>query len=190
MKNPLRKRHLRELRTDAGKYIVIFIILVMSISFVSGFLVADGSMIRAYDESFEKYNIEDGKFTAEHRLNRSQKREIEAWGVQLYDLFYHDADLTNGSTLRIFAERTEVDRVCLMEGDMPQSAGEIAVDRMYADNNEIAVGDTVRSRVGHLRAGGTVRLQHDVFRQHRHNVRCDHVRRGGRDGRRFCGHPR
>ncbi|MBQ1322105.1 MAG: ABC transporter permease [Solobacterium sp.] len=143
MKNPLRKRHLRELRTDAGKYIVIFIILVMSISFVSGFLVADGSMIRAYDESFEKYNIEDGKFTAEHRLNRSQKREIEAWGVQLYDLFYHDADLTNGSTLRIFAERTEVDRVCLMEGDMPQSAGEIAVDRMYADNNSLKPGDAV-----------------------------------------------
>ncbi|MBQ6356026.1 MAG: ABC transporter permease, partial [Solobacterium sp.] len=141
MKNPLRKRHLRELRSDAGKYIVIFIILVLSIGFVSGFLVADGSMIRAYDESFEKYNVEDGKFIAEHRLNRSQKREIEAYGVRLYDLFYYDADLTNGSTLRIFADRTEVDRVCLMAGTMPEKPGEIAVDRMYADNNHLIVGD-------------------------------------------------
>ena len=143
MKNPLRKRHLRELRHEAGKYLVIFTILVMSISFVSGFLVADGSMIRAYDESFDKYNIEDGKFTAEHRLNRSQKREIENYGVRLYDLFYFDKDLTNGSVLRIYADRTEVDRVCLMSGAMPAKAGEIAVDRMYADNNHIQIGDVL-----------------------------------------------
>ena len=143
MKNPLRKRHLRELRHEAGKYLVIFTILVMSISFVSGFLVADGSMIRAYDESFDKYNIEDGKFTVEHRLNRSQKREIENYGVRLYDLFYFDKDLTNGSVLRIYADRTEVDRVCLMSGAMPAKAGEIAVDRMYADNNHIQIGDVL-----------------------------------------------
>ena len=143
MKNPLRKRHLRELRHEAGKYLVIFTILVMSISFVSGFLVADGSMIRAYDESFDKYNIEDGKFTVEHRLNRSQKREIENYGVRLYDLFYFDKDLTNGSVLRIYADRTEVDRVCLMSGAMPAKAGEITVDRMNADNNHIQIGDVL-----------------------------------------------
>ena len=53
MKNPLNRRFLRELRTEAGKYLAIFILLVLSISFVSGFLVADGSMIRAYEDSFE-----------------------------------------------------------------------------------------------------------------------------------------
>ena len=158
MKNPLRKRHLRELRSDAGKYIVIFIILVLSIGFVSGFLVADGSMIRAYDESFEKYNVEDGKFIAEHRLNRSQKREIEAYGVRLYDLFYYDADLTNGSTLRIFADRTEVDRVCLMAGTMPEKPGEIAVDRMYADNNHLIVGDELSDGTQEWTVTGLVAL--------------------------------
>ena len=34
-----------------------------SIGLISGFLVADGSMIKAYNDSFDKYNIEDGHFS-------------------------------------------------------------------------------------------------------------------------------
>ena len=52
MKSPLKKRLPRELKNDIGKYLVIFLLLILSIGFVSGFLVADGSMIRAYDESY------------------------------------------------------------------------------------------------------------------------------------------
>ena len=54
MKSPLRKRIPRELKTDFGKYLVIFLFLTATIGFVSGFLVAGNSMIKAYDESFEK----------------------------------------------------------------------------------------------------------------------------------------
>ena len=63
MKNPLHKRYLRELKQDAGKYLVLFLFLTLTIGFVSGFLVADSSMSKAYDESFEKYYIEDALFT-------------------------------------------------------------------------------------------------------------------------------
>ena len=60
MKNPLRKRLPRELKTEFGKYLVIFLLLVATIGLVSGFLVADGSMIIAYNEGFEKYNVRPG----------------------------------------------------------------------------------------------------------------------------------
>ena len=49
MKSPLRKRLPRELKSEFGKYLVVFIIMAITIGFVSGFLVADGSMLRAYD---------------------------------------------------------------------------------------------------------------------------------------------
>ncbi len=62
MKNPLNKRLPRELKGELGKYIVLFIFLAGMISIVSGFLVASYSMGKSYDESFEKYNIEDGNF--------------------------------------------------------------------------------------------------------------------------------
>ena len=60
--NTLNKRFLRELKREAGKYIVLFVFIAGVIALVSGFLVASGSMSQAYDESFEKYNIEDGNF--------------------------------------------------------------------------------------------------------------------------------
>ena len=75
MKNPLRKRLPRELKGELGKYLVVFILMVASIGFVSGFLVADNSMLIAYNEGFGKYNIEDGNFrTAEHTALHPERR--------------------------------------------------------------------------------------------------------------------
>ncbi len=86
MKNPLRRRILRELKSDFGKYLVIFILLATSIGFVSGFLVAAGSMIKAYNDSFEKYTIENGNFRVGEPLNERQKAAIEKKAL-LYMVF-------------------------------------------------------------------------------------------------------
>ena len=118
MKNPLRKRLPRELKTEFGKYLVIFLLLVATIGLVSGFLVADGSMIIAYDEGFEKYNVENGDFLLEKQANKAQMKAIEAAGVTLYENFYTEEALTNESTMRIFKSRQEVNTVCLMKGEL------------------------------------------------------------------------
>ena len=54
MKNPLRKRLPRELKSEFGKYFVIFFLMFATIGLVSGYLVAGNSMVAAYDETFEK----------------------------------------------------------------------------------------------------------------------------------------
>ena len=141
MKSPLRKRIPRELKGEIGKYLVVFILMVATIGMVSGFLVADGSMIQAYNEGFEKYNIEDGNFRTGERLYRGQREAIEEEGVKIYENYYIEDSLSNGSTMRFFKNRTEVDKVCLMDGELPLKTGEIAIDRMYADNNALNIGD-------------------------------------------------
>lgn len=143
IKNPLRRRYFRELRGDFGKYLVIFLLMVMSIAEVSGFLVADESMIKAYNESFEKYNIEDGHFETADALTKRQRVRIGENGIKLYDIPYVNAAVNGGQTLRIYGIRKEVDLVCLMQGELPDETGEIAIDRMYADNNKIRIGDTI-----------------------------------------------
>ena len=145
MKSPLRKRLSRELKSEIGKYLVVFILMVTTIGFVSGFLVADGSMLIAYNESFEKYNIEDGNLRTAEQIYKTQREEIEKLGIKLYENFYLEESLDNGSTMRIFKNREEVNRVCLMKGELPAKTGEIAIDRMYADNNSLSVGDTLQS---------------------------------------------
>ena len=147
MKSPLRKRIPRELKTDFGKYLVIFLFLTATIGFVSGFLVAGSSMITAYNESFEKYNIEDGNFELMEEADDTLLTELEKEGVTIYENYYLEEAVVNGksdSTLRIFKPRNEVDKVCLMDGKMPQQEDEIAIDRMYADNNSLKVGDTIK----------------------------------------------
>lgn len=74
MKNPLNKRYFRELKNDFGKYIALCLFLIVTIGFCSGFLVADGSTKGAYDESFEKYNIEDGHFILAKRSRQQPYR--------------------------------------------------------------------------------------------------------------------
>ena len=148
MKNPLRKRLPRELKGELGKYLVVFILMVLTIGMVSGFLVADGSMIVAYNDGFEKYNIENGNFRTNQQIFKSQKEEIQNLGIKLYENFYIEEPLDNGSTMRFFKNRTEINGVCLMKGELPKATGEIAIDRMYADNNDLKVGDTLKSQSG------------------------------------------
>ena len=165
MKNPLWKRLPRELKSDFGKYIVIFLFMTLTIGFVSGFLVADDSMLAAYDESFEKYNIEHGNFTLSSRIEDSTISKIEEKGkVHICENFYRDeavdADLdgeTEG-TMRIYQERTDMDLVCLMDGEMPEAKDEIAIDRMYADNNGLKVGDKLQIEEKELVVTGLVAL--------------------------------
>ena len=158
MKNPLNKRLPREFRKDFGKYLVIFLLLVITIGFVSGFLVADGSMIKAYNEGIDKYNTENGHFRTSEKMNDAQIQSIEENGIRIYDNFYLEQDLTNGSTMRIFANREQVNLACLMEGEFPKAANEIAIDRMYADNNKISIGDTLKSDTQNWKVTGLIAL--------------------------------
>ena len=158
MKTPLNKRLLRELRSDVGKYIVIFILLVLSIGFVSGFLVAGDSMITAYNESFDKYNVEDGNFRTEDKLTDTEKDWIEKENVTVYENFYVEKNFDNETKLRIFANREEIDKVCVMEGRLPEKPQEIAIDRMYADNNDLKVGDSLVSEGKNYSIVGLVAL--------------------------------
>ena len=118
--------------------------MVFTIGLISGFLVADGSMMIAYKDSFERYNMEDGNFRTDEEISKSNRRDIEAFGVILHDNFYVEKKTDGDNTLRVFPLREEVNLLCLMQGALPQETGEMVLDRMYADNNEIEVGDSVR----------------------------------------------
>lgn len=156
MKNPLCRRIPKELKDDFGKYIVIFLFMVITTGMVSGFLVAGESMKQTYDQSFDKYNVEDGHFALNSEATDDMKKAIEDEGVTLYDMPYYDLDMSikksddktdNTSadgerrTLRIFEVRHEVNKMCTMKGSLPDRDDELAIDRMFAENNDIEIGD-------------------------------------------------
>ena len=143
MKNPLMKRLPRELRSDIGKYIALFLFLTLTIGFVSGFLVADNSMKKAYDNSFDKYNVEHGHFILNAEADDELIEDIEdEFDITLYPLTYKNKETPDGHIVRVYPPREDINRADLMEGAFPENNGEIVIDRLYAENNGISTGDT------------------------------------------------
>ena len=76
IKNPLIKRIPRGLLSDWKKYLVVSLFLILTIGFVSGMYVANGSMLKAADESIKKYKLEDGHFELNHKADNELLSEI------------------------------------------------------------------------------------------------------------------
>lgn len=149
MKNPLHKRIPREIRSEWKKYVVLFLLLTLTIGFVSGMFVANDSMETAALEAYDKYSIEDGHFELKDKATDELLDQFEDEGITVYEQFYKDFDEDfdqdgmRDAKIRVFINRDTINRICLMEGAFPSQKGEIAIDRMHADNQNIQVGDII-----------------------------------------------
>ncbi len=160
-RNPLLRRILRELTGEWAKYIVIALFLILTVGFVSGMYVANGSMQQAADESVELYRLEDGHFELKEKagselikaMEAGDETDSEVQPVTLYENFYRDGsevrehaggDTTKTEgTIRVYPLRQEIDLPCIMEGSLPTDEHEVAIDRMHADNVGLKTGDTL-----------------------------------------------
>ena len=168
MKNPLNKRLPREFTGEIAKYLVIFVFMTAVIGLISGFLIADGSMYNTYNESFEKYNVEDGNFELYTKADDSIIDKLDEENVTIYENFYKEEkvkrhnntkiDDDDASTLRFYINREDIDKVDVMEGRLGEDINEIAIDRMYASNNDTKVGDTIMAGSRTLKVTGFVAL--------------------------------
>lgn len=151
MKNPLRKRILREIKKQWMKYIVLFLLMTVTIGFVSGMFVANNSMEKAANDAFEKYNIEDGHFNLKNEATSELINEFEKQDITIYKQYYKEfkedykgKDDDKNVRIRVFKMREEINKACLLEGRFPDKDDEIVIDRMHADNNGISVGDMIK----------------------------------------------
>lgn len=168
MKNPLIKRLPREFAGEIAKYIVIFIFMTAVIGLISGFLIADGSMLDTYNKSFDKYNIENGNFELYSKADDKLIDRLEEENVTIYENFYKEETVKvhnneklsedDQSVIRFYINRKDIDKVDVMEGRLAEDINEIAIDRMYAVNNNIKVGDTINAGGRILRVTGYVAL--------------------------------
>ena len=85
-------------------------------------------------------------------------RAVERRGVRVYPLYYKEEPMRNGRTLRVFKTRTKINGQDLLRGRMPVTSREIALDRLFAVNNDIDVGDTVKVSGHYFCVSGYVAL--------------------------------
>ena len=152
---PLARRLPRELKNNIGKYLGIFLLMCGAIALTSGFLLAAHSIGSIIDEMGDEYTIEDGRIVTAFEATDAQIDAAEGaadgvGGVTFFKNFSIDAAIKKPTgddgtkrTLRTYTHRTEIDIASYCEGAKPQTDDEVAIDRVFATNNELAIGDKV-----------------------------------------------
>ena len=142
MRNPMNRRLPRELKADFGKYLVIFLFLVMVVSVVSGFLIANAGIADAYKRNIRENKLEDGHISFNIRPDEDILTAVaKNADVDLYQADFFEEDDTDGTTFRVYRYNTDVNVAEVTDGRLPNGAGEIAIDNLHAHKKEIKVGD-------------------------------------------------
>lgn len=156
MKNPLRKRYLRDLKRNLGRYLSIFLMLTATIALMSGFFsVADGSQV-ALRENRKECKLEDGLFSVHSEIIVDAIESVEKLGVSVYENFYVDENFQDNKVLRIYKNRENTNLVTVMKGKLPENSNEIAIERLFADSNNIAIGDVITVSGANMKISGYV----------------------------------
>ena len=149
MRNPLNRRIKRDLLKEWKRYLVLFLLMSVMIAVASGIFVANDSMMAAIDESYDKYNIEEGHFVLKKKATDNLLDKMDE-KIDIYEQFYKDVPEINDDSddckIRVYRLRTDINKLCIIDGKMPTNDGEIAIDRMHADNHNIKIGDTITAK--------------------------------------------
>ncbi len=108
---------------------------------------------QSYDEAYEEGWKEVKQEVEEEYQKAVERYELENTSIEepvkLYENFYRnaeeDSDL-NGSkdaTIRVYQKTEDINLASVLEGRLPNTENEVAIDRMHANNAHIVVGDTI-----------------------------------------------
>ena len=141
----LRKRLLRVLRENFGRYLALLLLIVMGIYLVVS-IVGSAEMIMQGTEKRKSVNmVEDGQFTLFMPLSDKDLTELTADGTQIEPMFSLDLKTDDSATLRMFRNREMIDLIQLDEGELAAKNGEAVIEKGYASAHELHVGDTIRA---------------------------------------------
>lgn len=143
MRNPLRKRYSRDLKKNLGRYLSIFLMLMATIALMSGFLSVSDGVQEAFRENREVCKLEDGLFSSYEEISADIILNIEKLGVSVYENYYVNENIKEEKVLRIYKNRKNTNLVTAMKGNLPESNKEMAIERLFAETNNIAIGDTI-----------------------------------------------
>lgn len=144
MQKVLRKRVLRDLKKNFFRYFALGLVIAMGIFLVVTIVGSGETLTRGTEDIAEQTNLEDGEFEVFVPLNSSDKNHIADMGIDIEEHFFFDYKRNdkNKSTVRIFKVRENIDRIYYIEGGEPSNGKEIVIEKRYAQENSINVGDT------------------------------------------------
>lgn len=139
----LQKRVWRELRENIFRYLALALLIILGMYLIVSLVGAAETVIRGVDEKAEENKLEDGQFGVFVPLTKAEESDIKSSGVSLEPMFYLDFEMKDSSTLRVYKNRQEIDRIDLDDGRLAQNAEEAVLEKRYSAEHDLTIGDYV-----------------------------------------------
>lgn len=143
MNKVLNKRILRDLKSNFLRYLALFLLIAFGMYIIVAIVGAADTIITGTKVKAEENKVEDGQFGVFIPLTEEQEKTIRDMGVTLERMFSVDLTREDGSTLRVFANREEINLIQVDEGCLAKEAGEAVIEKRYAEEHNLSVGDTI-----------------------------------------------
>lgn len=144
MQKVLRKRVLRDLKENLFRYIALAFLIIMGMYVIVSLIGAGYTIIDNGETHDEANKIEDGQFSVFVPLSDEEISRLEDAGAEVEGMFYEDYDVMDGKTIRVFANRENIDLVECDEGNLAEADDEIVVEKRFSQVNDISVGDIIQ----------------------------------------------
>lgn len=144
MQKVLRKRVLRDLKNNLFRYIALAFLIIMGMYVIVSLIGAGYAIIDNGETHDEANKIEDGQFSVFVPLSDDEISQLEDAGAEVEGMFYEDYEVMDGKTLRVFANRENIDLVECDEGNLAEADDEIVVEKRFSQVNDISVGDIIQ----------------------------------------------
>ena len=143
------KNTLKKIRKSFGRYLSLFIIVMIGVGFFAGIQTTAPDMISVADNYYKDYGLTDFKIVGSMGLTDGDVNAVKALSnanavIPSYSLDVLDQD----KAIRVHAVEQTVNRVKLINGRMPQKENEcIGDDRTYKIGDEIIITSDIAEKL-------------------------------------------
>lgn len=142
-------KHLfRMIKKNKVSFMAVAFIAAMSIACFLGYQNAANAMLLAGDYNFEKYNLHSLEIASANGITEEDIEAISKW-EQVSDVEggYTSIVLVEHEGQKLIVQvRTALERMnvpVVLEGTLPSASNEVAVEEMFAREQNVKVGDTI-----------------------------------------------
>ena len=156
-KNILRKDFIIEIKKTMGRFVSIFFIVALGVAFYSGIRASEPSMRITADQYFDDSELMDLKVMGTMGLTKADIKAIgKVSGIEAVEGGYSKDVLCpvgdNEKVVHMLSMQKNFDQVSVVEGRLPEKAGECLVDEDFLSYTDLKVGDTVTFHSGDVEA--------------------------------------
>ena len=134
---------LRDLRSQWSRYLASALLILLGIVVSAGMAAGNGSALNTAKDAQHTGNVEDGYLELTAELTNDQLTSLRNKGLTFERAEFTDVPAADNSTVRVYENRSTIDRINLESGALPTANDEIALEQTYARAHNLKVGDTL-----------------------------------------------